>query len=124
MPISPRAVRLAGLVRWTTPLLGLGPIERGLKSMIEKRIKGPSARAREKSVSYIWGNLQNERGDSRTGYLKTSNGYDVTIHGSLGVVRKLLGGKVSPGCITPARLMGKAYISTLPGSSPIYISEP
>lgn len=124
MPVSPRAARLAGLVRWTTPLLGLSPIERGLKSLIEKRIKGPSARAREKSVSYIWGNLQNEHGESRTGYLKTANGYDVTVHGSLGVVRKLLAEKVTPGCITPARLMGKAYISTLPGSSPIYISEP
>jgi short subunit dehydrogenase-like uncharacterized protein len=57
-----------------------------------------------------------------TGRLQVANGYDVTIDAALGVVARVLGGDAPAGHLTPARLMGAEFVSTLPGSGPLFIA--
>jgi short subunit dehydrogenase-like uncharacterized protein len=122
VPVSPRA--LAGLrrLRLVRPLLGLGPVQRLLKSRIDRRPRGPDARQRAATPTRVWGEACDGAGTVRTAHLVTANGYSVTIDAALGAVARLLAGRVEPGAATPARLMGPRYIETLPGSGRITIA--
>jgi short subunit dehydrogenase-like uncharacterized protein len=110
--------RLSGLI---APVLGLAPVQGALKKRAGA-IPGPSAKARAASPTYVWGEVRNASGASRTARIRTANGYDVTVHGALAVVQALLArndGKV--GYLTPARLCGVELAAGLPGSGPLTI---
>jgi short subunit dehydrogenase-like uncharacterized protein len=103
------------------PVLGLAPVQRALKQRAGK-ITGPSAEARAATPCFVWGEAHNAGGTVRTARIKTANGYDVTIHGSLAVVQALLDrGNGEGGTFTPSRLCGADLITSLPGSGPLTI---
>jgi short subunit dehydrogenase-like uncharacterized protein len=121
VPVSPRA--LAGLrrlryVRW---LLGSRPIQRLLKSRIERQPPGPDEAQRAATPTCVWGEARNGAGQVVTARVVTANGYSVTVHAALGVVARLLAGGAPAGALTPARLMGSRYVETLPGSGHVAI---
>jgi short subunit dehydrogenase-like uncharacterized protein len=104
------------------PLLGLSAVQAALKKRAGA-IPGPSAAARAASPTHVWGEVRDAAGAVRTARIRTANGYDVTVHGSLAVVQHLLtrdDGEV--GSLTPARLCGVGLIAGLPGSGPLLIS--
>lgn len=121
VPFPRQTIRSARIAAFFTPILKIRPLQNFLKKRIEKRVKGPSAKRRKSEKVFVWGKVENDRGESKTGFLQTANGYDVTVYGSLGVVKKLLGNKQAPGSYTPTKLMGSDFVSTLPGSSEIEI---
>ena len=55
--------------------------------------------------------------------MQTANGYDVTVQGALAVVERLLTDPPAGGYHTPAQLLGSGLVETLPGSTPICITE-
>jgi short subunit dehydrogenase-like uncharacterized protein len=97
-------------------LAGFGPVQRLLKSQVETRIKGPSAEKRAGSSSYLWGEARNAAGREVRRELETANGYEVTVHGALGVLEHLLAQAPEGGYFTPSMLMGADYVLRLPGS--------
>ena len=98
------------------PILGLGPVQTALKNRAGA-IAGPTAQARANAPCYVWGEARNASGVVRTARIRTANGYDVTTHGALAVVDRLLTRNVEEGgAFTPARLCGARLIETLPGS--------
>lgn len=123
IPASPSMVkkmRTMARLRW---LIALPFVQNYLKKQLGKRIKGPDQTAREKSPTRVWGEVSNAKGEKRIARLKTANGYDVTVSGSLAVVEFLSReGKHLAGSYTPSRLMGADMVSQLPGSGPIEIS--
>lgn len=114
-----RALRGADRMRW---LLRPGFVQRFLKRRIEKTVTGPDAAARE-LPTHVWGEVTNDRGERRTARIVTANGYALTVTGSLAVVEYLLGRPRAAGYHTPSTLMGSGFVSTLPGSGPIRISD-
>lgn len=93
-----------------------------LNTLVEKYVPGPNDTTRAQHPMQVWGEVTNTRGERKTALLQTPNGYDVTINSALGIVQYLLDKpSVNKGYFTPSQLMGIDYISTLPGSSPIYI---
>ncbi len=121
VPFPRQTIRSARIVGFFTPILKIRPLQNFLKNRIEKRIKGPSEKRRKSEKVFVWGKVENEQGKTKTGFLQTANGYEVTVFGSLGVVKKLLVSEQTPGSYTPTQLMGSAFVSTLPGSSGIEI---
>jgi len=104
------------------PVLGLGPVQAALKKRAGA-ITGPSAAARAASPCYVWGEVRNAAGQTRTARIRTANGYDVTTHGALAVVAHLRARNSGEGgSFTPAKLCGAALIATLPGSGPLDIT--
>ncbi|MCU0614838.1 MAG: saccharopine dehydrogenase NADP-binding domain-containing protein [Desulfobacterales bacterium] len=114
-----RAITLMKILRIFRFIISLEPFQILLKKIVDIQIKGPSVLQRKKSRVHLWGEVINSKRDSVQAHLKTANGYDVTVMGALGIVRKLLEKKSFPGVYTPSQLMGINYISNLPGSSPI-----
>ncbi len=122
-PVPDKAIKWIKLLRFFRPLLFIGPIRKGLAKLIRVAVKGPSDAERKNARVDLWAEAVGSDGRSRTALLKTANGYDVTVHGSLGVVEKLLETSAQPGVYTPSRLMGSRYVCELPGSGPIRIDS-
>lgn len=119
IPMSPRSVNWLKRADRVRPLLGLHPVQAWLKKRAGK-VRGPDEEKRRHTPTYVWGEVRNADHEVRTGRVVTANGYDVTIHGSLLVVRHLLENPAA-GAVTPARLLGPDLVTRLPGSSGIRI---
>lgn len=115
---------IAGMRRanYLRPLLKLPFVQNLIKKQIEKKVSGPDADQRRELVTHVWGEVTNAAGKIKTARLRTANGYQLTVHGSIAVVQHLLRAEdLKPGSYTPARLCGKGLVVTLPGSSEIVI---
>lgn len=96
-----------------------------LEKLVEKYVPGPDESRRAQYPMQVWGEVTNARGERKTAWLKTANGYDVTILSAVGIAEHLL--KEPPrlkGYCTPSQLMGPDFISRLPGSSEIRVQTP
>jgi short subunit dehydrogenase-like uncharacterized protein len=112
---SPRAIAAARRANWLRPLLAWPAVVRYLQRRVEARVQGPSAETRRRTRSRIWGEVRNARGEERRVEIDTPNGYDLTVTGALGIVKRLLGAEVPGGYYTPSMLMGADYVLSLPG---------
>lgn len=121
-------VAVAPSFRWAmlasnflAPILRLSAMR---KRMLAKAgaTAGPDAIARQNSPTYLWGEVRNSSGEMRTARIRTANGYEVTIHGALAVIRHIMeANSLEPGFITPSLLCGTHLIEQLPGSTAIVI---
>jgi short subunit dehydrogenase-like uncharacterized protein len=102
------------LLRPLKPLLGTDAIQHYLKSKIANNFRGPDVVDRVNTKCYIWGQVINERGQTKEAHLVTPNGYVVTVHAAVGIVDYLLNYEVEPGVHTPAEIMGEHFVRTLP----------
>jgi short subunit dehydrogenase-like uncharacterized protein len=123
IPVSPRAVANLRRLRLVRPLLALGPVQRFLKSRVDRLPAGPDEAERARTPTRLWGEVRNAAGTVRTARLEVANGYSVTVHAALGVVARLLdpARPAAAGALTPARLMGARYVEALPGSGRIVV---
>ena len=96
-------------------------MQRLLKSRVDAGSPGPDAALRERTPTWVWGEARTPDGAVRTARVRTANGYTVTAHAAVGVVRRLLDGGAAAGAATPARLVGARFVETLPGSGPLEI---
>jgi short subunit dehydrogenase-like uncharacterized protein len=122
IPTSPkraRGMRLANLAR---PVLRLRPVQRMMQRRITRAVTGPSAEARARHQTYVWGEVVDATGQTRTARIVTANGYDLTVSGSLAFVEHLLSEMPPGGAYTPSQLLGPSLVTTLPGSGPLEIS--
>ncbi len=115
--MPPKNIAWIGRLRALAPVLGIGPIRRRLEDWIDANIKGPDQRVLAEAKTYLWGEVVNAAGDRREGRLTTANGYALTRDSGLAMVQHLLENEVEPRSYTPSQLMGKDYVTTLPGSS-------
>ena len=100
-------------------LLRLGIVQALARRAVMQGPPGPDAATRAATRMLVWGEAQAPSGERVTGRMRVANGYDVTVHASLGLAVKLLG-PVRPdecGHRTPSQLMGSGFIETLPGST-------
>ena len=107
------AARMASYVGW---LLGARLVQKYLKRMFDKILKGPSGKTREASPAYVWGEVTNEAGEVKSARIMTANGYSLTVSGALAVVEHLMQHQVQGGAYTPATLVGPDLATRLPGS--------
>jgi short subunit dehydrogenase-like uncharacterized protein len=91
-----------------------------MKRRIEKSVKGPDEAQRAKAPTFVWGEAEAADGRVVTGRVRVANGYDVTVSASVAIAAHLLAHPAA-GHVTPARLMGQAFVTTLPGSGPVEV---
>jgi short subunit dehydrogenase-like uncharacterized protein len=118
----PPAMRMAMLAaNLAAPLLRLPALRARLQARAGA-IAGPDAAFRETSPTFVWGEARRSAGAVRTARVRTANGYDVTVHGALAVIRHITNSAALPsGFMTPALLCGADLVEKLPGSSKIQI---
>lgn len=123
IPMSPRRIAQLRRMNYVRPLLGLSFVQNWLKGRVDRQPPGPDAAQRERTPTYVWGEARDATGAVRTARIVVANGYTVTVHASLGVVERLLMSHAAGGATTPARLMGRNFIETLPGSGAIAVTS-
>ncbi len=92
-----------------------------LKSSAARGPQGPTEAERNNNPTLVWGEAKNAAGATKTAHLRTANGYAVTVHSALGVLKAVLQGNMTFGFATPASMLGSDFVESLPGSTKIRI---
>jgi short subunit dehydrogenase-like uncharacterized protein len=98
-PMVYRMLKVQGLFNW---LLRTKFLHRMIKRKIDKRPAGPTDEERRKSISLVWGKVTNSHGKTATIRLSGPDGYTLTAHTTLLIVKNVLLGNFKPGYQTPA----------------------
>lgn len=114
MAASRGVIRAARFGRLAAPLLGLAPMQRFLKSRIERRVRGPDAAERAASSSELWGRASDGRRTVEM-TLSVPEGYTLTAHAALECVKRVLAGSPKAGAWTPSLAFGSGFAASLPG---------
>ncbi len=92
------------------PLLGAAPIQRALKHLVEKKVKGGSSEDQKKSAVHLWGRVSDANGNARERALVLPDPYVYTAIAAMECVRRLLAGKAKPGAWTPSKAFGSDFL--------------
>ena len=82
-----------------------------MKSIIKKRVTGPSKEKRNTYLTYLWGKITNAKGESVVLEMQTMEAYQLTAHTAIEAVKLVLEGAVETGYRTPAGGFGKDFIN-------------
>jgi len=123
-PISLTTLAIARLTNAFQFVLRSSLVQSWLVEKIEKNVKGPDAATRNASRIWVWGEARDARGRQHEIRIITLNGYSLTVFSSLAIAEHLLSNDASPGCWTPAGLMGENFILRLPGTSKLDLTRP
>ncbi|WP_420580481.1 saccharopine dehydrogenase family protein [Reichenbachiella sp.] len=88
----------------------LGFVQSFLQNKIKKSVTGPSEQMREESHCYLWGEVKNAAGETRSAKLTTPEGYKLTAITSLLIVEKLSEQMSEIGFQTPSMAFGADLI--------------
>ncbi len=86
-----------------------------LKKKINALPAGPSDEQRHKATGMVWGRATNAAGNTATAMLCGPEGYTITVHASLIIIKKVLSGNFKTGYQTPANIYGPNLIAEVPG---------
>lgn len=120
VPSSPKRARSLSIANLLRPILRGTILQQVLKARVPRT--GPDARTRATTPVHVWGEVRNEAGQVRVARVKTVNGYDLTVTGSLEFVEHLMEHRPAGGYYTPSQLLGADLISRLPGCGPMVLS--
>lgn len=126
MPGSAGMIAGMKVIKPIRSLLAWSPAQNFIKLLIAGRIRKADETRRPNSPTYVWGEVTNSAGQKKTARLKIANGYDfydITVSGSIEVVKKILNDAPGRGYYTPSQLMGKDFITRLAGCGEIVITD-
>ncbi len=106
------AVRVARLM---APLLRLRRVQRLLAARIRAGAPGPSAEARRRGRSLVWGEATDAAGRKVTSRLVVPEGYELTRLSAVALAQRALAGEAPAGFQTPAGVYGRDLILEFPG---------
>ena len=106
-----RTLILQPLFNW---LLRTQLVRNFAKKKINSRAPGPTDEMRSKARCLVWGEVTNTAGHTATVRFETPDGYTLTAHSSLVIVRKILQGDFTAGYQTPASAYGENLIYEIP----------
>jgi short subunit dehydrogenase-like uncharacterized protein len=109
------AVRAMRRTRVLAPLSGLGPVQRASKALIDALVTGPTAEERARSVTRVWGEVEDDEGERAAARLVTPDTYDFTAQTAVEAARRTLAGEVGPGFQTPATAFGPDFVLEFEG---------
>jgi short subunit dehydrogenase-like uncharacterized protein len=112
IPASPNLVKKLKRMNWIRPLLGLGFVQDLLKKRITKSLKGPTKQQRAQLKTYLWGEVKNKKGETKTIRLQCANGYTLTMTGGLKMLEYVLESEKS-GYYTPSTLVNNQLLNEL-----------
>jgi short subunit dehydrogenase-like uncharacterized protein len=104
---APRAMRAFFTAsRYLGPLLGSGPVQRGLAAWVRSRPLGPDAAARARGRSLFYGEVEHADGQRAAARLVAPEGYAFTALAAVECAERVLAGQARPGFLTPSLAFG------------------
>lgn len=115
--ISPKIYRILKLQWSFNWLLRTKFVRNIIRKKINAKPAGPSDEQRLNSRSLVWGEVTNAAGDSIQACISCPDGYTLTAHSSLHIIKKILEGDLKTGYQTPAAVYGEDLIMEIPGTT-------
>ncbi len=115
--VSTVAKYAAIAARAIAPLLATSFVKKRIQKRIDARPAGPSEEQLQHGACFVWGRVEDAQGNSREARLRGPNGYLLTAHTALQILRRVLDGQVTPGFRTPAQQYGWRLILDATGTS-------
>jgi len=115
--ISQRLFRFLRFQKYFNPILRTKFVRGFIQQQINKKPPGPTDEERKNNKSLVWGQVKNPAGKTIEARLVGPDGYTLTVHSSLLITKKVLGGEAMPGYHTPAKAFGENLILEVPGVS-------
>jgi short subunit dehydrogenase-like uncharacterized protein len=109
------------------PILRTDAVRNLLRKRVDRSPAGPDDAMRASAYSLAWAELRDRAGNRISATLRGPEVYDITAHGALAVVRRILAGEAHPGYQTPAGCYGADLVLEIPGvrrSEPVWTREP
>lgn len=108
-----RVLKLQWAFNW---LLRTGFVRSIIRKKINAKPSGPSDEQRQNSKSFVWGEVTDGNGNRMNAAIQCLDGYTLTAHSSLLIVKKILEGNFKPGFQTPAAAYGEDLVMEVPGT--------
>lgn len=108
-----RVLKLQWAFNW---LLRTGFVRNIIRRKINAKPAGPSDEQRLNSKSFVWGEVTDGNGNRMNAAIQCLDGYTLTAHSSLLIVKKILEGNFKPGFQTPAAAYGEDLVMEVPGT--------
>jgi saccharopine dehydrogenase (NAD+, L-lysine-forming) len=103
------------VLRAALPLLATRPVQRLLRTLVQRRLRGPGPDARRRGVSRFYGEVRRPDGAVAAARLHAPEAYTLTAHTAVACAERSLAGDVRPGYATPALAYGADFILSIAG---------
>ena len=114
--VVPSMVRsLLKMSRYFRPLMSWDPVQRALKRNISARPPGPLDEEREKTHTVVWGEVEDDQGNTATSRLRGPEGYTFTVLASLAAIQRVILGDAPTGYQTPSSAYGADFVLEVEG---------
>jgi short subunit dehydrogenase-like uncharacterized protein len=113
--MAPGQRRALAATRHLGWLIGSAPVQRFLKGRVRAQPAGPSEERRERGMSLVWGEVEDDAGGRAVSRMRTPEGYKLTAMTAVSAVRKVLAGNAPTGFQTPSLAYGPDWILELEG---------
>lgn len=112
IPASPNLVKKLKRLNWLRWLLRFEGVKKFLEKKIEQQPAGPNEQQLEQAITYVWGEVKNAAGASKTLRIKVMNGYKLTSRGAVDVAMHIVTQNPQGGYYTPSQLCGAALVES------------
>lgn len=109
-------LRMMKFQKLFNPILKTSIVKNLAQKYVDKNIFGPDEVQNEKGKSYLWGEVENEKGDKKSALLHCKEGYILTALTSVLICNKILKNDFKIGYQTPASAYGHSLILEIEGS--------
>lgn len=112
--VHPKAIdkmRSMDSLKW---IFGLKPVQYFIRKRIKKKITGPTEEQRANTRTWVWGEAVNDDGKSVFAEIETIEGYELTAHSVVNVMKKVTGKPLPSGFLTPSLAFGYDFILEIP----------
>jgi len=95
----------------TAKLLRIPLLKKLTANIIKKKITGPTKIERDSTKTFIWGRVENEKGEMLEEVYQVMEGYNLTALGAAESALRILNNQVKPGTHTPSLAFGSDYLN-------------
>ncbi len=112
--VLPRSqIRMLVVSRFVGPLLRSHFMQQRMRAKLDAQRPGPDAATRDRTQSYVWGEVRDAQGNAVQSRLVCDNGYSFTARSAIAAVQRVLAGKTAAGFQTPAKAFGAGFVRDL-----------
>ncbi len=114
---SPKQYTRVKWLKYMNWFLRMPFVRKRALATLKKGPAGPTPEDRKNTDTFIWGEVRNDKGETKQAQVITPNGYTLTALSSLIITKKILNGDVKPGFQTPSNAYGADLVLEVEGST-------
>lgn len=113
--VTKSSLRSMKMSRYSGWLLAIPPFQAWAKKMVDRKIKGPDQKTRDRARTFFLGTAETADGQKAEIRMETPEGYSLTAESALKAVERCLRKRPAPGALTPSVAFGSGFVKELSG---------